>query len=294
MFHVKQTPLSGNNKHITDTVIATRDFFKSGEPYNLVWDKELKLLKTDPVPPLDKLADYYDSKQYLSHVDNRKGLMPSVYRWVRTYMLKRKLNLLIRLNRDKGSLLDVGTGAGAFLEAADRSGWEALGVEPSAIARQTAQKKGLNVVGAIEELNASKKFNVITLWHVLEHLPDLTVTIRKLKSMLAPKGYLIIAVPNYKSYDAQHYKHFWAAYDVPRHLWHFSRETLPPLFGPELECMAIKPMVFDAFYVSILSEKYKTGHSFSPRAILIGLLSNLKALRSGEYSSLIYVFRNSN
>lgn len=287
-------PLSGKNKHTSDPVIETRDFFKSGEPFSLVWDQELKLLKTDPVPALDKLSDYYDSEQYISHVDSRNGFMPSVYRWVRRYMLKRKLNLLVRLNRDKGSLLDIGAGTGAFLEAADRRGWEALGVEPSVIARQTAQEKGLSVVGAIEDVNASKKFNVITLWHVLEHLPDLAGTIIKLKSMLSPEGYLIIAVPNYKSYDAKHYKHFWAAYDVPRHLWHFSRETLPPLFGPELKCRAIKPMFFDAFYVSLLSEKYKTGHLFSLRAILIGLLSNLKALRSGEYSSLIFVFSNAN
>jgi len=140
---------------------------------------------------------------------------------------------------------------------------------------------------------ANKQFDIITLWHVLEHVSDLDAQIKELKRLLKPKGYLIIAVPNYKSYDADHYKTFWAAYDVPRHLWHFSKNAIQSIFGKfNFILEKTLPMKFDSFYVSLLSEKYKTGKMNYLKAFRIGLRSNIKAKRTGEYSSLIYVLRN--
>ena len=274
--------------------VHTTDFFKSGREFSVVWDDELGLLRTHPVPPVETLADYYDSEQYVSHVDNKKGLMPTLYRWVRAYALKSKLALIQRLQPAKGSLLDIGAGTGAFAQAALEKGWKVKAVEPSKVAAAQVAEKGIEVVATLEHLTNEATYDVITLWHVLEHLPELKNAIERIKRLLKPNGVLVIAVPNHLSYDAQHYRSHWAAYDVPRHLWHFSKETLPPLFAPELTCSKIRPMYFDAFYVSLLSEKYKSGRSFSIKALIVGLWSNLKAVRSGEYSSLIYVFKRPN
>lgn len=137
------------------------------------------------------------------------------------------------------------------------------------------------------------QFDVITLWHVLEHVHDLDKYIYRLKQLLKPNGVLVIAVPNFKSYDADHYKEFWAAYDVPRHLWHFSQTSIHRLFSTELmKVVKTLPMKFDAFYVSLLSEEYKTGKKNFLKAFINGIKSNRAAKRTGEYSSLIYVLKN--
>lgn len=270
--------------------IRTKDYMVSHESFDLLLDEELMLLKTHPFPSADQLPGYYKSDDYISHTDAKRGIMERVYRIVKKWAIKQKLNLVVERQPQGKTLLDIGAGTGDFLVAAKNRGWTVSGIEPNEEARKRAYEKSIQLVENFQTL-PNQKFDVITMWHVLEHIPNLSETIQKLHELLNPNGVLIIAVPNYKSYDAQHYKEFWAAYDVPRHLWHFSQTSIKKLFRDAFELEKINPMVFDAYYVSLLSEKYKTGNTFSPRAFWIGWRSNRKARRSGEFSSLIYCLK---
>ncbi|MGK0385951.1 MAG: 2-polyprenyl-3-methyl-5-hydroxy-6-metoxy-1,4-benzoquinol methylase [Patiriisocius sp.] len=270
--------------------ISTKDHFKSGEDFDLVLDVERDFLITTPHPPLETLGSYYESEDYISHSDRHKGLVPFLYNAVKRWSLKNKIDLVSRLSKNKGRLLDIGAGTGAFCAIAKQQGWNTFGVEPNEKARVFAAQKNISLLESIDDLQG-QQFDVITLWHVLEHLPDLEKTIHKIEKLLGAQGVLIIAVPNYKSFDAKHYKQFWAAYDVPRHLWHFSQKSMEHLFSKNIQLIKTKPLIFDSFYVSLLSEKYKTGNTFSVKAFFVGLWSNISAIRFKEYSSLIYCFK---
>ncbi|MFT7665995.1 MAG: SAM-dependent methyltransferase [Patiriisocius sp.] len=270
--------------------ISTKDYFKSREDFDLVLDPQCDFLITTPQPPRETLASYYEGDDYISHSNTQKGLVPFLYGLVQQWSLKNKKTLVFRLSKQKGRLLDIGAGTGAFCEIIKQNGWDVSGVEPNKKARTIAAQRQLSLLENIDDFQ-DQKFDVITLWHVLEHLPDLDKTIIKIEKLLSPKGVLIVAVPNYKSFDAKHYKQFWAAYDVPRHLWHFSQKSMTCLFSKNITLLKTKPMIFDSFYVSLLSEKYKTGNEFSLKAFFIGLWSNICAIQSKEYSSLIYCFK---
>lgn len=274
----------------SDKYLKTKDFLVSGESFDLIYDKELELLKTIPQPKSEDLAKYYESQDYISHTDEKKGLFSGVYQLVKKWSLRNKTNLIFAQNSGVGSLLDVGAGTGDFLKVASESGWKVYGMEPNKKASSLALEKGIALKNSLEEFKG-EQFDVITLWHVLEHIPNLDETISLLTDLVKPGGALIIAVPNYKSFDASYYGKFWAAYDVPRHLWHFSKTAIEKLFSNNFEMEKVKPMIFDSFYVSLLSEKYKNGNSFSLKAIWIGLKSNLKARTSKEYSSHMYCLR---
>lgn len=268
--------------------LECRDFLVSGEKFKLISDDNSEILRTWPVP--ENLEFYYQSKDYISHTDSSKGITEKIYQLVKRYMLAKKLSW-IETFKNPGKILDVGAGTGEFLNYCKKKGWKIDGVEPNASARKLASKKGVEIHKELAELPAAS-FDVITMWHVLEHLPDLETEIRNLNLLLKPDGILIIAVPNFKSYDAQYYKEYWAAYDLPRHLWHFSQKGLTGLiknFGWNLE--TTKPLKFDAFYVSLLSEKNKPGSGNFLNAFLRGAISNIKASRTGEYSSLVYFFK---
>lgn len=269
--------------------LKTKDFSVSQESFELVFNEELDMLVTQPQPKtLDK---YYESEVYISHTDAKKSLVDKIYQQVKTYSLKKKLKLLNSFETSKKSLLDIGAGTGDFLSTAKNGGWNIAGVEPNSLARTKAQEKGINLNTSLQEVN-NKKFKVITLWHVLEHLPDLENQIKTIVSLLDVNGTLVVAVPNFKSYDAEHYGEFWAAYDVPRHLWHFSKKAIDVLFQKhQMNVVDCKPMLFDAFYVSLLSEKYKTGKLSFVKAFYQGLKSNRKAKGTREYSSHIYILK---
>lgn len=268
----------------------TKDHFKTGEEFSLVWNTDHDMLITTPQPSLENLSFYYESENYISHNDDVKGVMAFLYRTVKRRSLKNKISLIESLLGTKGSLLDVGAGTGEFCKVAIENNWKVEGVEPSEAALTYAKEKGIKTYTSLEDVNEIK-YDVITLWHVLEHLPNLEKVIQKLSSLLKPDGVLIIAVPNYNSFDAKYYKSFWAAFDVPRHLWHFSKNSIPRLFRENFKLLSIKPMWFDSVYVSLLSEKYKSGTSFSIKAIFIGLISNIKGIFNKEYSSVIYCLR---
>ena len=281
--------MNNNNKILKFT---TKDFLVSGESFDLLIDSKREMLITSPQPRAEDLAKYYESDAYISHTDSKAGFMASMYQNVKKYSLALKLRLILTLHGSPGLLLDIGAGTGDFLKLAKDNGWDVKGVEPNAGASNLAKQKNLEIYESIEKLSG-QTFNVVTLWHVLEHLPDLEAVIQKIEALIKPGGTLIVAVPNFKSYDANYYKNYWAAYDTPRHLWHFSKTTMANLFSSSITLVKVKPMIFDSFYVSLLSEKYKTGESFSIKALLIGLWSNISALRSKEYSSHIYCYKKS-
>lgn len=269
--------------------LKTKDHSVSKEKFQLILDTELDMLVTDPQPK--NISVYYESEDYISHTDASKTIVDKIYQAVKKISFKKKLNLISSFGNSEKTLLDIGAGTGDFVLEAKRKGWVVNGVEPNKKARSIANDKGVAFLSSLD-LIEDKKFQVITLWHVLEHLPDLENQIKKILSFLEPDGTLIIAVPNFKSFDAKHYKGFWAAYDVPRHLWHFSKTSIKLLFQKnDMKVVSIKPMVFDSFYVSLLSEKYKTGKQNYFKAFIVGLCSNIKAWKSKEYSSHIYVLK---
>ena len=272
--------------------ISVKDFLVTGESFDLLYDQTKEMLFTSPQPSEENLYKYYDSEEYLSHTDSKIGIMASVYQRVKKYSIRKKARLITKLNSGSGKLLDVGAGTGDFLLASKRAGWEVKGVEVNEKAKALAREKGIKIENNIEAY-AGNQFDVITLWHVLEHLPNLEQSIKNIESLVKPGGILIVAVPNFKSYDAKYYKNYWAAYDAPRHLWHFSSNSIPILFSESMRLQKIKPMIFDSFYVSLLSEKYKSGKSFSIMGIIIGFWSNLLAWRNKNYSSLIYCLKKS-
>ncbi len=267
-----------------------KDFLVSGEEFSLKPNLRYGFLETIPRPKTEELSSYYESEEYISHTDSKKGLMSFLYQTVKKYSLKKKAKLIHKLNSGTGELLDIGAGTGDFLSAARNKGWTVSGSEPNHSARKIASEKGIELKSSIDEFQG-KQFDVITLWHVLEHIPDLEAALQKIQDLLKPNGILIVAVPNFNSWDAQYYKSYWAAFDVPRHLWHFSQASMRKLISPELKLVETKPMIFDSFYVSLLSEKHKSGNSFSLKAFWVGLRSNWSARRTGEYSSLIYCFK---
>lgn len=277
------------------TFLTLKDYSVSGETFQLLYNEELDMLETFPQPKADNLSDYYKSEDYISHTDTQRNLLERVYHVVRRISLKRKLKLINSFQSKEKTLLDIGCGTGDFLVTAQIDGWQITGIEPNEQARQIANSKTKNSVFKTEHLAnlEANSYNVITLWHVLEHLPNLEMHTKLFKHLLKPNGTLVIAVPNFKSYDASYYKNFWAAYDVPRHLWHFSKTSISKLFQSQnLKVVKILPMVFDAYYVSLLSEKYKSGWMNPFRAFWVGMRSNQKAKHSKEHSSHIYILKH--
>jgi len=269
--------------------LQTRDFLVTQENFELVYDYKTDMLVTKPVPK--DLAKYYDPNNYISHSDDSNSLLEKIYQLVKKYTLNKKVQLINHYTNQEKKLLDIGCGTGEFLIHAKNKNWKTVGVELNDQARQKASNKKIDTFKSLENLN-NQKFDVITLWHVLEHLPNLEDQILKIKSLLEKNGTLIIAVPNYKSYDAKYYKQYWAAYDTPRHLWHFSQKAIKKIFAEKNFIVKdTLPMYFDSYYVSLLSEKYKNGSTNYLKAFYRGLVSNLKAKSTTEYSSLIYVLK---
>ncbi|WP_339919285.1 class I SAM-dependent methyltransferase [uncultured Flavobacterium sp.] len=277
-----------NKKHF----LTVKDHSVSKETFDLYYDETMDMLITYPQPSLENLGKYYESEDYISHTDGKRSLFEKAYHFIKGIALKNKLELINSQQPNKGSILDIGAGTGDFLAVAKENGWKTVGVEPSDKARAIALKKAVSFVEDTSGLE-SHSFDVITMWHVLEHVPNLDNQIKELKRLLKPSGTLIVAVPNFKSFDAKHYGTFWAAYDVPIHFWHFSKKAIKMLFEKEgMQLEKVLPMKFDSFYVSLLSEKYKYGKMNFVKAFFVGLQSNIKAKQNFEYSSHIYVLKN--
>lgn len=275
-------------------VLDLKDYFLTQENFSIYKDEKTGVHFTFP-QPLENLSKYYESENYISHTDGKKSLFEKIYQIAKGYNLDQKLQLIKKTTHGK-SILDYGCGAGDFLLHMKNNGYEVMGMEPNEKANAISKNKiGKDNVVNCELQEINRKFDVITMWHVLEHIPNLQETIQELKKHLNEYGTLIIAVPNHLSYDANYYRNYWAAYDVPRHLWHFNPKSIKALFnnfGMKIE--KVSPMKLDSFYVSLLSEKYK-GNSFPYlKAFYVGLKSNLKAQKTGQYSSLIYTIKVKN
>ena len=274
-------------------VLKCKDHTVSGEMFELRVDEEYELLATFPRPKEEELPAYYKSENYISHTDSKSSFSDKIYQRVKKYMLRKKINWIESEKKGRGKILDFGAGTGDFLLEAKENAWEIFGTEPNPEARKLASEKNIDLQKDTSSF-ASESFDVITLWHVLEHVPDLENQIEELKRLLKKDGLLVIAVPNFKSYDAFKYQEHWAAFDVPRHLYHFSRTAIKKIFGGHsFEVVQEKPLWFDAFYVSLLSEIYKNGKFNLLKAFLAGVTSNQKANSTGEYSSLAYFLRKS-
>lgn len=275
--------------------LQCKDYTVSQESFQIVSCKSCGFKFTNPRPEDLVIGNYYKAESYVSHTNTKKGLINKLYHAVRSYTLKKKVSM-INSYVSRGTILDYGCGTGMFLKACQENGWETFGIEPDDSARKIASEQGLTVFsdkGRVQTYITDKQFSAITLWHVLEHVTDMSETLSFFKSKLKKDGVLVIAVPNHVSYDAQFYKEYWAAYDVPRHIYHFDVRTMSALLKNNgFQLVETKGMKFDSFYVSMLSEKYKTGSMNLLKAFLTGLKSNLKAKDTTEYSSTIYVFKH--
>ena len=274
------------------THLSLKDYFLTQEPFEIMVCEDCGLLYTTPKPSDEKLGDYYKSDEYYSHQENKKGFIPRVYEAVKSVNLKHKIAIATQ-GKEPGWLLDIGCGVGDFLHYAEQNGWQCTGAEPSEDAASIAKKRIKAEIMLPKDLEKlpDESFDVITMWHVLEHVSDLQWQVNQLNRLLKKGGRLVIALPNFRSYDAQYYKDKWAAYDVPRHLNHFSQDSIAKIFNINgLIQNQTQKLVWDAFYISFMSEKYRQKSLPLLRGIYRGMISNLKARKNGEWSSLVYVF----
>lgn len=281
------------SEEIEEELLVT-DFTVSKEKFRIMACRSCTARFTQDIPDVSSIGPYYKSEEYISHTDTSRGLINRLYQIVRRRTIRQKCKLVQKYTgKMKGILLDVGSGTGVFASAMQQRNWKVTGLEPDTDARKIAGEVNgivLDDINRFYEL-PEDNYDAITLWHVLEHVHYLHGYIAKLKLLLKKNGKLFIAVPNYTCKDAAFYKEHWAAWDVPRHLYHFSPQAMQKLvekYG--MKIIDYKPMWFDSFYVSMLSSKYKNGKTRLIESFLVGLRSNLKAAGNVQQcSSVIYI-----
>src|SRR5258708_3903771 len=292
LIHYKVCPLCNSPK--LEPALDAIDYTVTRKVFTIWQCGNCQLRFTQDVPDAASIGHYYRSEDYISHTETKKGLVNSVYHLVRKQTLSDKRHLIFSATGLKqGKLLDIGAGTGAFAAHMQQNGWEVTGLEPDEAARQRAVDLYRVQLLPIENLYSlpADSYDAITLWHVLEHVHDLHSYLQQLAKLIKRGGRIFIAVPNYTSYDATVYQGAWAAYDVPRHLYHFSPASIRNLLEQHgLQLQATQPMWYDSVYISMLSEKYKNGKGHALKAVCTGLVSNFKAfVDKSKCSSLIYV-----
>ena len=280
LIHYNKCPACGSED--IAFVLKAKDETVSRQYFEVWQCNNCTLRFTQDVPDANNIGRFYQSPEYISHSNTSKGLINKLYHSVRSFTLQSKRKLVKQsCGKKTGHLLDIGAGTGAFASVIKKSGWDVTALEPDETARANAKKDfdiELLPISALFGL-PSNSFDVITLWHVLEHVHELHKYIDTFYSLLTKGGTLIIAVPNYTSYDAKNYSEKWAAYDVPRHLYHFSPQSMKALLSSHsFKPTQQKPMWFDSFYVSLLSEKYISGKTNFLKAFTNGAVSNLKTI----------------
>lgn len=267
------------------------DYANSQESFALSKCDNCELIFTNPRPSIDVIHKYYKSFNYQSHKSTVQSPFDLAYNIARSYSNARKKRIILRYHQ-AGSILDFGCGTGNFLNTFSSKKWKKIGLDTNLEALKIADSKfGIETYQDLKGIMDLPKFKVITCWHSIEHVHDLRYTIETLTNRLKSKGTLILAVPNYKSYDAVHYSNYWAGYDVPRHLYHFSPKSIAHLLKQfKMSLTNTFPLKLDAYYVSLLSEKYRKSNFPILKAIKTGYRSNRYASETNEYSSLIYVF----
>ena len=292
LLHYKHCPVCKSDR--LQNIFQAKDYTVSGLPFTIVECGHCTLRFTQDVPTQEYIGAFYKSEDYISHTNTNKGFVNNLYQKIRTVTMKQKAVIIKKYTGlQRGTLLDVGCGTGSFLQAMQLLGWNVTGLEPDADARELAkQLYELKVLPSHEIFNLPhQSYNAITMWHVLEHVHQLHEYVEQIKNLLTTNGKLFIAVPNYTSRDAKVYAQYWAAYDVPRHLYHFSPQSVDVLMMMHgLKVVKHLPMWFDSFYVGLLSSKYKNGSTKFISAGLHGLSSNIHALGNvKQCSSVIYI-----
>jgi 2-polyprenyl-3-methyl-5-hydroxy-6-metoxy-1,4-benzoquinol methylase len=268
--------------------MKVKDHFLSQEEFEIVETNTVGVYKTYPIPA--NIEPYYDSTDYISHHQDSGSIKEKFYKFLQNFNLKYKKNILQKNSKLGSKVLDYGSGAGEFVKYIEQH-YVTFGYEPNHSARKNSLDKisKTKIVNNLSEIK-DEFFDVITLWHVFEHIENQQEILEEFYKKLTIQGKLIIAVPNPDSYDAKKYREYWAAYDVPRHVFHFSKRGMVNLMNnPQWKIKEIKPLLLDSFYICMLSEKYKKYRLFWLKGLLFGTISNFKAFYTGEYSSLIYV-----
>ncbi len=275
----------------TQMHLWVKDLFLTQEPFEIYECLKCGLLFTEPRPDVNSIGKYYQSEEYYSHQENKNGFIPKIYESVKRVNLRHKRKLATK-GLKVGTMLEIGCGVGDFLHEMEQKGWNCTGIEPSKEAKAIAKNRVKANILNPDELASleDESFDLITMWHVLEHVDNLKEEVTHLQRLLKKGGRLVLALPNYKSADAEFYREYWAAYDVPRHLNHFCRESINNIFkNTKLKLKKTDKLVWDAYYISYMSEKYKNHTLPLLKGALRGLISNCKAQKSGEWSSLVYV-----
>ena len=289
--NIEKCPVCGGKSQ--QHFLEAEDHNVSNDPFNIVECSDCSFRFTNPIPTEETIGGYYKSENYVSHSGTKKGFVNRVYHIVRSRAIKQKETLAAKYSKEK-TILDIGCGTGDFLGYCKSQNWKTLGLEPDVSARKIAlennaiEAKNLSHLYEIEE----NSFDVISMWHVLEHVYNLNEDIEQYKRILKDEGTLMVAVPNCSSKDAAHYKASWAAYDLPIHLYHFRPDNMKQLFSKHgMEVVEVLPMKFDSYYISLVSEKYKGGNILS--GFVNGFKSNIAAnSKNNRYSSQIYVIKH--
>ncbi|MGB3590296.1 MAG: class I SAM-dependent methyltransferase [Nonlabens sp.] len=271
----------------TKPVLELQDYFLTGDQFKLVRRGDSEILETQPVP--EDLGRYYESEDYLSHDDSKGGFFAYCYNLAKRFNLGSK-SKLVATHLGTGKHLDIGAGIGDLVHTLNSRGLNSVGFEPSPRARDVAKSKGVTLLNNLE-LVASNSINVVSMYHVLEHVTNLEHQIAELERIMKKDAILILALPNYDCLDAKWFKKYWAGYDAPRHLFHFNQNAVEQLFSQRFELIDKKPMLFDSFYVSILSARYKKIPLAFLYGTVVGLLSNIAALFTKNASSITYVLK---
>ncbi len=285
-------PFCGSNNF--NKILAVKDYTVSKEMFEVCHCNNCDNRFTQNVANEENIGKYYQSENYISHSDTSKDFISKIYHAVRNITLKNKRKLITSITKKStGNILDVGAGTGAFTNIMQQFGWQVTALEPDETARKVAKLKyNIKLQNPATLYNLpTESYDAITLWHVLEHIHTLKEYLQHFHKILKQEGKLFIAVPNYTSYDASYYKEFWAGYDVPRHLYHFSPKGMEQLANDlGFKIAATQPMWFDSVYVAMLSEQYKKGKTSLIKAFLIGMMSNAKAIfNNKKCSSVIYI-----
>ena len=286
-------PLCGS-ENIAE-LLKAKDHLLTLETFSIDQCASCGFIFTQNVPAAKEIGKYYQSQDYVSHSDTRKGLMNKIYHLGRTLMLRKKYSMVRKVAKGR-KLLDIGCGTGYFAGYMKQKGYKVAGVEADPNTRAFAKKEfGIPVFSPADFLGheIEGSFDVITLWHVLEHLDDFNLYLERMLEHLDPEGTLIIALPNSNAFDARHYKGCWAGYDVPRHLWHFTPSTIKVLAGNHgLQVTKMKRLMLDPFYNAMLSEKYRRKKMFMIRGLVIGKMAYIESLFNIEKSSSVVYFMN--
>lgn len=281
------------SQHI-ESFLEAKDYTVSGEYFKIVQCRSCSFLFTNPRPSISEAGKYYESENYISHSNTNEGIVNKLYHWVRNITLQQKVNW-ISPYKQSNEILDVGCGNGHFLRACKKAGWKVSGMElDKKTAAQAEKNTGEKIANQLKEIDPAAQFQIITLWHVLEHVYELDDYFAFFKAKLKPSGKLLFALPNPKSHDAEKFKSFWAAYDVPRHIHHFTPTTIELLAKKHgFKLVKTKGLLFDSFYISLLSNEYESGNKKLFSSFITGAFSNLKAyIFNGNYSSNLYFFEH--